>query len=80
MLLNELFLPKRYTHGDVIRQIAKKHGVSKEKIIAQLKAGEKVESEHTKNKAIARQIALDHLEELPDYYDKLKKAEGEVKD
>lgn len=37
-----------------------------------LKAGTKVEKEHTKSKALAREIASDHLEEDPKYYDKLK--------
>lgn len=39
---------------------------------AQLKQGIKVEMEHTKNIAIAQEIAMDHLSEDPDYYKKLK--------
>lgn len=42
----------------------------------ELKMGIKVEMEHTKNKAIAKRIALDHLAELPDYYTRLLKMEG----
>jgi hypothetical protein len=38
--------------------------------------GIKVEMEHTKNKTIAKRIALDHLAELPDYYTRLLKMEG----
>ncbi|HLC15797.1 MAG TPA: DUF5661 family protein [Thermodesulfovibrionia bacterium] len=34
----------------------------------QLKIGTKVELEHTKNKDIARKIALVHLKENKDYY------------
>ena len=40
-----------------------------------LKAGEKVEREHTKDPSIAREIAKDHLAEDKDYYEKLKKVE-----
>ena len=43
----------------------------------ELKLGTKVEMEHTKNKAIAKRIALDHLAELPDYYTRLMKMEKE---
>ena len=56
-------------------QLTKKHGVSKDTILAQLKKGTKVEKEHTTNKKVAREIASDHLAELPDYYDRLKKIE-----
>jgi hypothetical protein len=41
----------------------------------QLMMGIKVEMEHTKDKALAKQIALDHLAEMPDYYTKLHKME-----
>ena len=61
-----------------VAQIAKKHGVSEDIINAQLKMGIKVEHEHTKDTVIAREIALDHLNELPDYYTRLKKAEKSV--
>ena len=39
----------------------------------QLEMGVKVEREHTRNKKIAREIAMDHLKEDPKYYTKLKK-------
>ena len=42
-----------------------------------LKAGEKVEREHTTNKHIQEEIALDHLTEDRNYYKKLKKVEGD---
>ena len=51
----------------------------------QLAMGAKVEMEHTNRKALAREIAKDHLVEIPDYYTRLKKmetaaeAEGEKK-
>jgi hypothetical protein len=42
---------------------------------AAMKAGQKVELEHTSSRAIAEEIARDHLTEDPRYYDKLKKME-----
>ena len=41
-----------------------------------LKQGVKVELEHTTDVKIATEIAMDHLEEDPNYYDKLKKIES----
>ena len=42
---------------------------------AQLQKGKKVESEHTSSPAIATEIAMDHLTEDKDYYEKLEKME-----
>ena len=39
---------------------------------SELAAGINVEMEHTKDKSIAKKIALDHLAEDPKYYTKLK--------
>lgn len=61
-------------------EIAKKHGVSLEDILNQLDLGIKIESEHTDNHNIARNIALQHLDELPNYYSKLKKIEKGIKE
>lgn len=58
-------------------EVAKKHKVPLSQIMQQLKAGVKVEYEHTKDTALAREIALDHLSELPDYYTRLTKMEKE---
>ena len=55
--------------------IKKKHGVSAEKLQSQLDKGIEVENEHTGNVTLAREIALDHLNEFPDYYDRLEKVE-----
>lgn len=41
----------------------------------QLAMGTKVEMEHTNDPAKAREIARDHLTEIPDYYTRLKKME-----
>jgi hypothetical protein len=56
-------------------ELAKKHGVSVEQIKKQLEIGTKVEFEHTTSKSSARITALQHLDEKPDYYTKLKKME-----
>lgn len=58
-----------------VKTIADKHNVSVEKIEAQLKMGIDTESEHTTHADVAREIALDHLNEKPDYYTKLDKVE-----
>ena len=54
-------------------QLAKKHGVELDYISQQLAAGVKVEKEHTTDTATAREIALDHLNERPDYYEVVKR-------
>jgi hypothetical protein len=62
------------------KEIAAKHNVSLDKIIKQVKMGTKVEGEHTTSKGGAKITALQHVDELPDYYTKLKKVErGTVK-
>lgn len=55
--------------------IQKKHGVSARALKSQLLKGIKIEQEHTGDVAMAREIALDHLDEFPDYYDRLEKVE-----
>lgn len=54
-----------------IRQVAEKHGVSFTDIMDQLVKGVNVELEHTNDEKVAREIALDHLSEDPEYYTKL---------
>jgi hypothetical protein len=56
-------------------ELAKKHGVSLDQIHKQVEIGTKVEFEHTSDKSKARITALQHLDELPNYYSKLKKME-----
>lgn len=56
-------------------ELAKKYGVPVSKINTELKKGIKVEHEHTSDWATAREIALDHLGEKLDYYEKLAKVE-----
>lgn len=56
-----------------IEDIAKMQQVDLKFLKAQLKIGIAVEHEHTSDKKLAKEIALDHLGEDPDYYIKLKK-------
>jgi hypothetical protein len=56
-----------------VETIAAKHNVSVEEIKKQLNIGMKIEAEHGKNPGSEREIALDHLNEKPDYYKKLKR-------
>jgi len=44
----------------------------------QLNMGIGVELEHTDNKALAKEIAMDHLHEIKDYYTRLKRMESEA--
>lgn len=61
--------------GDVLRNIGKHNDIPDDKFDAkQLEMGIKIESEHTKDPAIAKMIAKDHLTEHPEYYTILKKA------
>ena len=54
-----------------LEDIAKKHNVNIELIKSELKKGIKVEKEHTADINIAKEIAMDHLVEDPNYYTKL---------
>jgi hypothetical protein len=67
---SEIDIPK---DAPSVEAIAKKHGVSVDEIEKQLKIGMAVEAEHGKNKGSEREIAMDHLNEKPNYYTKLKK-------
>lgn len=60
-----------------IEQLVIKYKVPKQDILIQLDKGIKVELEHTKDRSIAREIALDHINEDPHYYNKLAKVEIE---
>lgn len=58
-----------------LKNIAKKFNVNLHWLKQQLVAGIKVEKEHTTKSSVAKEIALDHLNEDPEYYIKLKKVE-----
>ena len=45
----------------------------------QIEKGVKIELEHTDDIDLAREIAKDHLEEFPDYYDNLEEMETKMK-
>lgn len=62
-----------------IEELMKKHKVSQDFLEKQLAIGTKIEHEHTKNKTIAMGIALQHLDEIPDYYTRLVKLEKSAK-
>ncbi len=71
-------MPKIKSHKTV-EQIAKKHRLDVSFIQKQLDMGEPIEHEHTKDHELAMEIALQHLDEIPDYYTRLKKMEASAK-
>ena len=71
-------MPKIKSHKTV-EQIAKKHRLDVSFIQKQLDIGEPIEHEHTKDHELAMDIALQHLDEIPDYYTRLKKMEADAK-
>jgi Domain of unknown function (DUF6321)/Protein of unknown function (DUF5661) len=73
--MNELKLKSHKT----VEQIAKKHRLDVSFIQKQLDMGEPIEHEHTKDHELATDIALQHLDEIPDYYTRLKKMEADAK-
>ena len=62
-----------------IEKIMKKHNVSQDYLEKQLSIGTKIEHEHTKNNKVAMGIALQHLDEFPDYYTRLLNMEKSAK-
>ena len=62
-----------------VEQIAKKHRMDVSDIQKQLEMGIPIEHEHTQDKVLATDIALQHLDEIPDYYTRLKKMEASAK-
>jgi len=71
-------MPKIKSHKTV-EQIARKHRLDVSFIQKQLDMGEPIEHEHTKDHELAMDIALQHLDEIPDYYTRLKKMEASAK-
>jgi len=62
-----------------LEDIARKHSAFIGTIKKELEMGIKVEMEHTNDKKLAQEIAMDHLEEFPDYYSRLGKMEDTAK-
>lgn len=58
-----------------LAELVKKHGVPEPTLAKQLAKGIETELEHTEDRALAKEIALDHIAEMPDYYDKLENME-----
>jgi hypothetical protein len=67
--------------GELLESLKLKHGEDPDENFdpVQLKAGTKVEMEHTTDPSIAKQIAKAHLSEFPNYYKGLKKMEQQLK-
>lgn len=62
-----------------IKDIAKNFDVSVKDVKSQIKKGKKVESEHTSDEEKQNEIAMDHVSEFPDYYDRIDKMEKAAK-
>ena len=71
-------VPGGLAKGLSLNDIAEKHGVSVDMMVAEFKKGIAVEMEHTTDREVAKEITLDHLFEDPKYYNKLKKVEEYV--
>jgi hypothetical protein len=68
-----------------LMEIAKKHQGSDSKYMlnhlkSQLEKGVKVEMEHTSDISKCKEIAMDHLTEDPNYYDRLSEMEKDAED
>jgi hypothetical protein len=61
-----------------VKDIAKKHNVKVGDIRKQIEMGIDVEREHTDSDKIAREIAMDHEDEFPYYYDALDDMEKDL--
>ena len=74
----ESFLQGGASKPPTLPAVAKRHGITDEATLLslskQLELGVAVEAEHTNSKEVAKEIALDHLWEDPEYYTKLVKA------
>jgi hypothetical protein len=60
------------TFADLVKKYKNK---TQQELKSQLSKGIKVEMEHTEDRSVAKEIAIDHLFEDPNYYTKLKKIE-----
>ena len=64
-------IPGGLAKGMSLNDIAKKHNVDIEVLKKEFVKGVKTEMEHTTDKEVAKEIALDHIFEDPKYYTKL---------
>ena len=70
-IFEQLF--KGIASGKTIEDLAKKHNVPLEQIQSQLDKGIEAEMDHTKDRDVAKKIAMDHIFEVPDFYDQAEK-------
>jgi len=77
--LGEDKIPGGLAGGMGLTDIAKHHNVSVDVLVDEFKKGISVEMEHTSDREIAKEIALDHLYEDPKYYTKLSSIEEKSK-
>jgi len=68
-------IPGGLAKGMTLKDIAKHHNISPQTLKNEFIKGYAVEREHTTDINIAKEIALDHLYEDPNYYSKLSKIE-----
>jgi len=71
-------IPGGLAKGMTLSDIAKHHKISPQTLKAEFIKGYAVEREHTTDVNIAKEIALDHLYEDPNYYSKLSKIETPI--
>jgi hypothetical protein len=66
---------------ELIRKVMGESATTEDKVDAEeLRIGIEIEKEHTEHVEVAKQIALDHLAEIPDYYTRLVDMESEAID
>lgn len=69
------FLKEKKEHKDKVKGGLADKKNPKDFDSKELKMGIEVEMEHTNDKELAKEIAMDHLAEFPNYYTLLKKME-----
>lgn len=69
------YLKGGLSDNKTLNDIAKKHNVSIDELTKEFELGLKVELEHTNDENIAKEITMDHLYEMPNYYSELAKIE-----
>jgi hypothetical protein len=74
--VNEDEIPGGLADGMTLKDLAKHHDTTIDKLINKVSDGVNIEKEHTSEMSIALEIALDHIYEDLDYYDKLEKIEA----
>jgi hypothetical protein len=74
---NEDMIPGGLAKGMDLTDVANHHKVDIDELMKEFELGVKTEMEHTSDKKVAEEIALDHLFEDPKYYSKLTAMEKE---